>query len=162
MERLWAPWRMEYIESGDKKDTCILCDKLEEKDGTGNLVLKRSEYSFVIMNKFPYNPGHLMVCPLRHIANVEELTPEEMSDLFQQIQVSVKVIKRVLAPHGYNLGLNAGRVAGAGVDQHLHFHIVPRWNGDTNFMPVLADVKVIPEHLMRTYKKLKAAFQELS
>ena len=152
---------MEYIEKGLKEEGCIFCARLQQKDGPGNLILWRSSLSFVIMNKFPYNPGHIMVCPIRHEKEIENLSDEESVDLFKTLQLAVKVIRKVFDPHGYNMGLNFGRVAGAGVEDHLHFHIVPRWNGDTNFMPVLGETKVIPEHLLRTYEKLRKAFEEV-
>ena len=160
MKHLWAPWRMEYIEKEIKGEGCIFCSRLREDDGPHNLILYRSSHAFVIMNKFPYNPGHLMICPFRHERDIENLSVDEARDLFECLKLSVKVLKKVMEPHGYNIGLNSGRVAGAGVEDHLHFHIVPRWNGDTNFMPVLAEVKVVPEHLERTYRKLKTAFEE--
>lgn len=162
MKQLWAPWRIEYILSSDKKsDECIFCSRLAQSDDAGNLILYRGREAFVIMNRFPYNSGHLMVVPNRHVGNFLALTESENLELMNILQRSVQVLDRVMHPDGYNLGMNLGRVSGAGVADHLHMHVVPRWNGDTNFMPVIADTKVISEALDKTYAKLKEAFDEL-
>ncbi len=157
MERIWAPWRMEYIEM-EKPKGCILCDKPKENSDTLNCILYRGDKNFIIMNSYPYNPGHLMIAPYRHIANLEELSDEELHEHFQIVSRSLKVLRQVFNPGGFNVGINMGRVAGAGIEEHVHTHIVPRWHGDTNFMPVVSDVKVLPEALAETYAKLKGKF----
>jgi len=157
MEQMWAPWRIEYIQM-EKPEGCILCDKPKQKDDVANYILYRGDKNFVIMNSYPYNPGHLMVAPYRHVANLEELTDEECHEHSNIVSRSVKLLKEVFNPAGFNIGMNLSRVAGAGIDDHIHTHIVPRWQGDTNFMPVIADVRVMPEALAETYKKLEGKF----
>ncbi|WP_297535620.1 HIT domain-containing protein [Thermococcus sp.] len=161
MKILWAPWRIEYIRS-PKHDGCIFCDFPRENRDKERLILYRGKHAFVIMNNYPYNPGHVMVAPYRHVANWEELTDEELLEIMKLTQLMIKAIKRAMNPDGFNLGVNLGRVAGAGIDSHVHLHIVPRWNGDTNFMPVIADTKVIPESLEEAYDELKKAIDELN
>ncbi len=156
MDYLWAPWRMEYI-LGKKKRGCFLCKKLKEKTNKERLVLYQGQHVFVIMNKFPYTNGHLMVVPNRHCLNLEQLNTEESKELFELLKVSVRALKASLHPHGFNIGMNIGKMGGAGED-HLHLHIVPRWAGDTNFMPVLGETRVISEYLEETYEKLRSAF----
>jgi len=154
MEQIWAPWRIEYIQM-EKPEGCILCDKPKEKDDTANYILYRGVKNFVIMNSYPYTPGHLMIAPYRHIANLEELTDEELHEHFEIVSRSIKLLRQVFNPGGFNIGINMGKVAGAGIVEHVHTHIVPRWQGDTNFMSVISDARVIPEALAETYKKLK-------
>jgi len=153
MKVLWAPWRMAYI-ARDREQGCLLCSKLKERDDRGNLILYRRSQSFVILNRFPYTSGHLMVVPNRHVASLDELNEGEMVELMALLKQSMLILKRALKPDGFNVGMNIGKVAGAGIDDHIHFHIVPRWNGDTNFMPVLVETKVMPEYLEKTYDKL--------
>ena len=157
MKQIWAPWRIEYIQM-QKPEGCILCDKPKQKDDVANYILYRGDKNFVMMNSYPYNPGHLMVAPYRHVAHLEELTDEERHEHFDMVSRSVKLLKEIFIPAGFNIGMNLGRVAGAGIDDHVHTHIVPRWQGDTNFMPVIADVRVMPEALPETYNKLKGKF----
>jgi ATP adenylyltransferase len=157
MEQIWAPWRIQYIEM-EKAKGCILCGKPKENNDAPNYILHRGEKNFVILNSYPYNPGHLMVAPYRHVASLEGLTDEELHEHFEIVSRSLKVLRRVFNPAGFNIGINMGRVAGAGIDDHIHTHIVPRWPGDTNFMPVIADVRVVPEALAETYEKLKGEF----
>jgi ATP adenylyltransferase len=157
-ERLWAPWRMEYIQGGADAPGCIFCDKAAEGDDEANLIVHRGEAAYVLMNLYPYSNGHLMVAPYRHVAAPGDLDEGERADMWALLDRSLGVLTEVMAPHGFNAGINIGRVAGAGVEDHVHLHVVPRWNGDTNFMPVLADVKVMPEHLTRTAAKLRAAW----
>ncbi len=153
MERLWAPWRMAYIEV--KKPTgCIFCTKPESGNDREELILYRGEHCFVIMNLFPYNNGHLMVAPYRHTADVVGLTDEEQAEMMRLTRFCVRVLTEAFQPDGFNLGMNLGKVAGAGIADHLHMHIVPRWNGDSNFMPVVGETKVLPEMLGVTYDKL--------
>jgi ATP adenylyltransferase len=159
MEALWAPWRMEYILAAGKKEKgCIFCSRLKQNQDRKNLILWRSETVAVFLNRFPYNNGHLMVLPRRHLAEIKELNQKEVKEIHQLTALSLKVLKRALNPDGFNLGLNLGRVAGAGILDHLHWHIVPRWNGDTNFMPVIADTKVMPEHLQTLFLRLRKEF----
>jgi len=162
MRQLWAPWRIKYILEADKADGCIFCDKPKEDRDEENLILYRGRKCFVMMNKFPYNNGHLMIAPYRHTADLAGLLPEEREELMALAGMSVEILERVLSAQGFNIGMNLGRVAGAGIDQHLHLHVVPRWSGDTNFMPILGDVKVISEALEETYRKLRSGFEDLA
>jgi len=157
MEKIWAPWRIEYIQM-EKPEGCILCDKPKENNDVQNYILYRGEKNFLILNAYPYNPGHLMIAPYRHTASLEELTDEELKEHFEIVRRSTKILRQVFNPDGFNLGMNIGKIAGAGIDDHFHTHIVPRWQGDTNFTPVIADVKVLPEALSETYQKLKDKF----
>ena len=158
MQRLWAPWRMEYI-GGEQPPGCLFCRVL---DDTGhddeNLVLARPREALVMLNRFPYNAGHAMVAPRVHVGSLEVLDDAQSTDLGRAVRTTLGVIRRVMSPEGFNVGSNIGRVAGAGIPDHVHIHIVPRWNGDTNFMPVLADVKVMNEALAQTAEKLRSAF----
>jgi ATP adenylyltransferase len=157
MEHLWAPWRMTYIDAGDKKDSgCIFCAKVAEHKDKKNLILHRGEHCFVIMNLFPYNNGHMMIAPYAHVPSIEELDPPTLTDIMTTAQQCLAALRDAMHPHGYNMGINQGTTAGAGIADHVHYHIVPRWNGDTNFMPVLADTKVMPDFLANTYRQLKA------
>ncbi|MCD6373788.1 MAG: HIT domain-containing protein [Thermococcus sp.] len=160
MKVLWAPWRIEYIRS-PKHEGCIFCDFPKENRDRERLILHRGEHTFVIMNNYPYNPGHVMIAPYRHVGKWEELTDEELLEIMKLSQLMIRAIKKAMNPDGFNLGVNLGRVAGAGIDSHVHLHIVPRWNGDTNFMPVIADTKVIPESLEEAYDELKKAIEEV-
>ena len=155
MERIWAPWRIEYIEK-PKEGGCILCQKPRENNDEANFILYRGQSNFIILNAFPYNPGHLMVVPYRHITNLQDLTDDEAKEHLDVVKRAVKLLTEVLKPAGFNIGLNIGKIAGAGIKHHLHTHIVPRWQGDVNFMPVLSDTRVISEALAATYKKLRA------
>ena len=157
MERIWAPWRIQYIQM-EKPEGCILCQKPKENKDIPNYILYRGDKNFVILNSYPYNPGHLMIAPYRHVASLEELTDEERQEHFEIVSRSVKVLRQVFNPGGFNIGINLEKAAGAGIEDHFHTHIVPRWQGDTNFMPVLADVRVLPEALADTYQKLKGKF----
>ncbi len=159
MKYLWAPWRMDYILE-EKKKVCIFCKKPMEKKDKENLILFQSDYAFVIMNKFPYNSGHLMAVPKRHCTNIDQLSDEELQELSRLLKASTQVLKGCLHPHGFNIGMNIGKVGGAG-EKHIHFHIVPRWNGDVNFMPVLSETRIIPEYLEKTYLELHSAFKGL-
>ncbi|RMD89593.1 MAG: HIT domain-containing protein [Calditrichaeota bacterium] len=161
MQILWAPWRMEYILGNDKEEGCIFCNKPKQTNDKKNLILYRGKYSFVIMNKYPYNNGHLMVVPYRHLAEFEELKDEESLEMMQIIARSLTVLKRAIHPHGFNLGMNIGQIAGAGIEDHLHFHIVPRWAADTNFMPITGHTKVISEGLWETWDRLKEQYEAL-
>jgi len=161
MKNLWAPWRMEYILSDQKGGTCIFCPGSDRRQDKGRLILYVGSLTTVMMNKYPYNNGHLLVAPVQHVPGLEHLSDEESLDLLLMVRKSIDVLKKVIDPEGFNVGLNLGRVAGAGMEDHMHFHIVPRWNGDTNYMTVFGDVRVIPEHIKETYKKLRAEFDKL-
>jgi ATP adenylyltransferase len=156
--RLWAPWRAEYI-FAEKSGGCILCEASSGNDKEC-LVLHRETRAFVIMNKFPYNNGHLMVVPCRHVGDIQELTEQESRSLWELVQRSVRVLKMKMKPQGFNVGMNLGRIAGAGVEDHLHIHVVPRWSGDVNFMPVITGTKVISQSLEEAYHLLKEGFVE--
>ena len=160
MENLWTPWRIKYIED-QRDDGCFFCKYIQEEDDKENKVLYRSQFSFVVMNIYPYNSGHLMVVPYKHTGDVSELSEESLGDMMFLMRSCVSVLKKMLKPDGFNIGMNIGKVAGAGVKDHIHLHIVPRWNGDTNFMPVLADIKTIPEHIEETYDRLKPLFEDI-
>lgn len=161
MDVIWAPWRIEYILS-KKEESCIFCPGDDRSKDRERLILYVGPHSIVIMNKFPYNNGHLLVAPKRHISDMESMTEDEITEVFYMIKNSVSILKKVMKPDGFNIGLNMGRVAGAGIEEHLHFHIVPRWNGDTSFMTVLDEVRVIPEHIKQTYDKLLPYFKEIT
>ena len=154
MKMLWAPWRMEYIKA-PKPTGCILCDKPKEKDDIKNLILFRGKKNFVILNLYPYNPGHLMVAPYRHLANLDDFDDAELHEHFEIVRRFVTISKETFNPAGFNMGINVGKVAGAGVDGHMHTHILPRWLGDTNFMTTIGDMRVVSEGLAETYLKLK-------
>jgi ATP adenylyltransferase len=152
---LWAPWRMAYIGAGPKDEGCIFCAKPAQDRDEENLLLLRGERVFVLMNLYPYNSGHLMVAPYAHLPTIQELDAETLTELMTTAQRCLAALNEALHPQGYNMGINQGAVAGAGIADHVHYHIVPRWNGDTNFMPVLADTKVMPEYLQTTYRQIK-------
>ncbi len=160
MQVLWAPWRMDYI-LGPKPDCCVLCLPEQPDEDAERLVLYRGRHAFVIMNKFPYNNGHLMVAPLRHSADLATLSQEESCEIFWLLQQSTRILEACSHPEGINIGLNLGQAAGAGVREHLHFHIVPRWNGDASFMTAVSEIRVIPEHLAMTWKTLLPHFARL-
>ena len=153
MERLWAPWRLGYIREGDKEG-CFLCRILAEDDDRGNLLLKRGKSCGIVMNRYPYNNGHLMVFPFRHVAEPGLLNPGEKQESMDLAIEAVAALREVGRPDGFNIGVNLGRAAGAGVEEHLHTHIVPRWAGDTNYMPVVGAVKVIPQSLPDLWDEL--------
>jgi ATP adenylyltransferase len=161
MQHLWAPWRMEYIleAKNDSLDGCLFCLLPRAQADRDNLILRRGRQVFVILNKFPYSPGHLMVVPYTHTADLDELLPDELTELMLELRRALGCLRQGMHPDGYNVGINLGRTAGAGIPGHVHYHVVPRWNGDHNFMPVMAETKVIPQHLLRTYDQLAPLFQ---
>ena len=161
MDRLWAPWRSKYVSTAAQKknESCIFCEAVKSNDEKSYIVF-RGRKSFIILNVFPYNPGHIMIAPYRHVGTLEALDEEESAEIFDLVKLSLKVLRKVYNPDGFNVGVNIGRAAGAGIESHVHIHVVPRWNGDANFMPVIADTKVLPESLDDTYKKLKEAFEQ--
>jgi ATP adenylyltransferase len=158
LKRLWAPWRLEYIRSADEQEGCVFCRAAEARDDEGALLVHRGERAFVLLNRFPYASGHLMVAPYRHEGEFGELSGEEAAEIHALAASALGALAQTMRPQGFNLGWNLGRIAGAGVVDHVHLHVVPRWAGDTNFMPVLADVKVMPEALADTRGKLAAAW----
>ncbi|HHS48318.1 MAG TPA: HIT domain-containing protein [Desulfurella acetivorans] len=155
MKILWAPWRMAYILSDKKPQSCVFCNAYKDQNDEKNYVLFRSKHCFVIMNIYPYNPGHIMVVPNRHIDHIKLLNEQEGGDIFQVMQRFCSILETAFKPNGINIGMNIGSAAGAGIADHIHFHIVPRWNGDTNFMSTVCDTKVISESLRQTYNKIK-------
>lgn len=157
MERVWSPWRMEYILS-DKEGECIFCTKPQEGKDPENLILLRGQHCYVMMNRYPYNNGHLMVVPYAHVNTPIELSSDAMSELMLETNVCVEALTEVMHPDGFNIGMNLGSAAGAGIKDHIHVHIVPRWMGDTNFMPVIGSTHVIVESLHSTYEKLRPSF----
>ncbi len=160
---IYAPWRYRYIRDAaskpSKKAFCIFCEA-PKKDDSEALILARGRYNFTIMNLFPYNTGHIMVIPYRHVSTLEELDDNELLEMMIMVKAALRALREALAPHGFNIGVNIGRIAGAGIEEHVHIHVVPRWNGDTNFMPVIAGVKVIPQDVKETYKLLKPYFEK--
>ncbi len=153
-KQLWAPWRLEYVRSADEMPGCVFCSAAAGDDDEEPLVVHRGERAFVLLNKYPYASGHLMVAPTRHVGDFTELVEAEALELHRLASTAVALLRGSYGPDGFNLGWNLGRAAGAGIVDHVHLHVVPRWSGDTNFMPVLADVKVIPEHLLETRRRL--------
>lgn len=164
MQRMWSPWRSQYIGTfkkppkRKKKGQSLFTSALKARDDDRHLIVWRGQYCFVIMNRYPYNSGHLMIVPYRQTSTLQDLTLVELAEIMQTAQRAMKALDAVMHPQGYNFGANIGRASGAGVDDHLHFHVVPRWNGDTNFMPVLGDTKVISEDLRATMKNLRKLF----
>jgi ATP adenylyltransferase len=161
MDRLWSPWRMEYIEAhaqGGEPVACVFCSLLEHGDPDGERILHRGPAAFVTLAKYPYNPGHLLVLPVRHTGELDDLTDDEGAEIHALLQRSVRALREASAPDGFNVGLNLGRVAGAGIPGHLHWHVVPRWGGDTNFMPVVGETRVLPQLLSETYERLRPHF----
>ncbi len=154
MKAVFAPWRMEFL-AGKKEKGCVFCNRINRKKDRPDLILYRGKYSFVILNKYPYNSGHLMVVPNRHIASFEILTPEERCEIFDLLAKTEGAIRRAMKPQGFNIGANLGKAGGAGIEDHLHFHVIPRWLGDTNFWPVISETKSMPLHLRTTYDLLK-------
>jgi ATP adenylyltransferase len=157
LETMWAPWRIEYIKA-EKESGCVFCHSLTIHD---ELTLYKGDTTLVVMNKYPYINGHLLVAPIRHLSRLDELSRDEMRDLLVTVEKAIHIEKKIMKPDGFNVGLNLGKVAGAGIEEHLHFHIVPRWFGDTNALTVFADIRVIPEHLKATFDSLKPFFSRL-
>lgn len=162
MKNLWAPWRMQYILGPKDKSTCVFCLPQSSNDDRELLVAHRARLCFVMLNRYPYAAGHLMVIPYRHVSDITELTPEESCEMMEVVQLSCRVLRAFCHPDGLNVGINLGEAAGAGIGMHLHVHIVPRWNGDSNFMAVLDDIRVIPEALEQTRDRLASFFCELA
>jgi ATP adenylyltransferase len=162
MENLWAPWRMAFIEpKNPQPQVCIFCTKPADLHDAENHILHRGPLCFMMLNLYPYNNGHLMIAPYQHVGSIEALDAPTLADMMAQVQLAQRAVRVVMKPDGFNMGINEGKVAGAGFADHVHFHIVPRWNGDTNFMPVIADIKVVPDHIDSTYQKIKEALDIL-
>ena len=157
MKRIWATWRMKYVSNADKEPGCVFCNALSKKDGGNNLIVKRGVHAFIILNKYPYTSGHLMVAPFAHKATLEDLDAATRAEMMELSSFSMTVLREVYHPQAFNMGANIGEAAGAGVPGHVHLHIVPRWNGDTNFMSAIGDVRVLPESLEDTFKRVKEA-----
>lgn len=161
MKQLWAPWRMAYINDDANDAGCIFCTLYRQDDQRAALVLAQTSHSVVMMNKYPYNNGHLLLAPKRHENNPDKLPSEEFIDLNEALRRSIEIVRSAFHPGGINLGMNLGKCAGAGIEDHLHWHIVPRWEGDVNFMPVIAETRVMPQHLLDSYDRLQPFFREL-
>ncbi|MDH5525783.1 MAG: HIT domain-containing protein [Nitrospirota bacterium] len=161
MKPLWAPWRIDYI-LGDKSSGCIFCDKVKESADRDNGILLRGEHAFVMLNAYPYNPAHVMISPYAHVDCLEKVQPLALAEIMALTRLSEMAVREAVRPEGFNMGLNIGRAAGAGIEEHLHLHLLPRWNGDVNFMPAVAGTHVIPEALLQTYDKLLPAFTRLA
>ena len=156
---LWAPWRLEYVQHADDAAGCVFCaEAAGDLDVDESLLVKRADVALAIVNKFPYSSGHLMVAPIRHVGALAELTDDEALEIHRLAVEAQEALERTYGPDGFNLGWNLGKAAGAGIEDHVHLHVVPRWSGDTNFMPVLADVKVLPEHLLASRDRLRQAW----
>ena len=159
-QRIWAPWRLAYVKDAakDAEEECIFCAKPAEEDDATNLIVHRGRHAFVILNKFPYTNGHLMVAPYEHLSRLQDVGAETLAEVMALAQRGMDRLEDVYDPHGYNVGFNQGRVAGAGFEYHIHMHVVPRWGGDTNFMPVIADTRVMPQSLEESYEALRGGF----
>jgi ATP adenylyltransferase len=155
---IWAPWRLEYIGEAGSQDGCVFCAEANGELGEHSLSVHRGAHAFVLLNKFPYSSGHLMVASLRHVGDLGELTPDEAAEVHELTTKAIDALRAVYGPDAFNVGWNLGQVAGGSISGHLHEHVVPRWSGDTNFMPVLADIKVVPEHLVTTRDRLREAW----
>ncbi|HLG18716.1 MAG TPA: HIT domain-containing protein [Bdellovibrionota bacterium] len=160
MKFLWAPWRIRFILENLSASNCIFCTLPANQDDRSSLILGRTKHSFAILNKFPYNSGHLMIVPLRHTADLSDLSEVILLDLHRCIRDSLEILKETMKPQGFNVGMNLGEAGGAGIRQHLHYHVLPRWNGDTNFLPAIGETKVLPESLEETYARLAPAFHK--
>ena len=159
MKHLWTPWRMAYIENAGKEDGCVFCNLQAKEDGPGNLIVQRGTLAFVILNRYPYTSGHVMVVPFAHKPNLEELSPATRSEMMELTSQATVVLRKIYNTKSFNVGVNIGEAAGAGVKEHVHIHIVPRWVGDTNFMSTLAETRVLPETLADTWRRIREGFQ---
>lgn len=160
MEIIWSPWRMEYIQKAAKSGGCIFCEKPRERKDRANLILARGRFCFVMLNAYPYNSGHLMIAPYRHVGQPHMLREAEFVEIFRLLRTFINALEKTYSPSGYNIGMNVGRASGAGIPGHIHLHVVPRWTGDTNFMPVISGTKVLPELLSQSYDKIYSVLDE--
>lgn len=160
MKRLWAAWRMKYVTHAEQETGCIFCSALARRDDSQNLVLRRAESAFIMLNKYPYTSGHLMVAPFAHQASLELLEPAERAEMMELVSQCISALRQTYKPHGFNVGINIGSAAGAGAPGHIHIHIVPRWSGDTNFMSTIGEARVLPEALDETYRRVLQSLQE--
>jgi ATP adenylyltransferase len=160
LQYLWASWRMKYVQNEPKESGCVFCNALAQADGVENLIVARGKHSFVILNKFPYTSGHLMVTPLEHKASLEELEPAARAEIMELVSQSVVILRSVYHPEGFNVGINIGKSAGAGIPGHMHMHVVPRWGGDTNFMSTVGQTRVLPETPDETYGRIRQAWEQ--
>ena len=159
MKRLWSPWRLEYILT-EKGERCIFCEKIADNGDQANYILHRGEKCYVMLNRYPYNNGHLMIIPYQHVPSLEQLEEDVLAEMMLMVNRSLQTLRRAMQPDGFNVGINIGKAAGAGIEEHVHIHVVPRWKADTNFMPIFSNTRGIPELLDETYRKLKAAWEE--
>jgi len=159
LKYIWSPWRMAYIQNYDKKEGCVFCEALASPDGSENLIVIRGNYSFVILNRFPYTSGHLMILPFDHCSSIDALDENSRAEIMEFTNTAVSVLKMIYKPQGFNVGMNIGDAAGAGIAEHLHMHVVPRWGGDTNFMTSLAKTRVLPEALDETYRRVREEWE---
>jgi ATP adenylyltransferase len=162
MDHLWSPWRMSYIENHKPDHRCVFCHALECEDGLENLVIHRGRYAYVILNRYPYTSGHLMVVPFEHQSNLEDLQPVVRAEIIELVSLCLQILGEIYRPQGFNLGANIGSAAGAGIPKHFHFHIVPRWDGDTNFMSAVGDTRVVPEAIEESYRRIQEAWSARS
>lgn len=162
LKHLWAPWRMEYLTSDKKEERvgCVFCGLASSREDKKNLVVHRMERVFVVLNKYPYNNGHLMVIPYAHATDLTQLEDDSLGEMWRALRRAVKALQRAYRPEGFNIGMNLGLAGGAGIPGHLHLHVIPRWNGDTNFMPLIAETKALPQHLMTSYDQIHSQFEE--
>lgn len=161
MENLWSPWRMKYISGdGSSGGECVFCSAPKQPDGPGNLIVRREQNVFAILNRYPYTSGHLMIVPFLHVPSIEELTPDVRAEMMEMVNTALAVLRRVYQPDGFNVGINMGSAAGAGIAEHAHIHIVPRWGGDTNFMSTIGETRVLPEELEETYSRIQKAWKK--
>jgi len=159
MDHLWTPWRMNYIKSDKSSGGCVFCNALQYNQDEEMLIVARGSYNFIILNRFPYNSGHLMVVPYVHKSSLETLDPETRVEMIEMVSRAEQILNQVYSPQGFNMGINIGKSAGAGIDTHIHFHVVPRWEGDANFMSTLGETRVLPEELTESYRRIKAAWE---
>lgn len=158
MKHIWSPWRLRYMIKNEKKPGCVFCNALQEQDGPENLIVLRGKYTFVILNLYPYTSGHVMILPLEHRPTLEDLSPETRYELMEQTTLAITVLRKEYHPQGFNVGINIGEAAGAGIIDHVHIHVIPRWAGDTNFLSTAGDTRMIPESLVDTYQRIQQAW----
>ena len=163
MNRLWSPWREKYILSlrDESKDGCVFCSLKDLEPSSENFILYKGKFNFIVMNKFPYNNGHILIVPYNHFSDITDLSLEESKEMMELLKLSVRVIRDSFSPQGFNIGSNLGEISGAGIADHMHFHVVPRWSGDTNFMPVISETKVISQYMEQSWESLKKSFDSI-